>query len=492
MKLVTAVQMRELDRQTIQDDGIPQQLLMERAGSGVAEVVRARYPDPCRVVCMVGKGNNGEDARVAARLLERQGYRCTLCTTFDAATFDTADIVIDGLLGTGARSPLSPELVDYILRVNALHKPVIAIDIPSGLDATSGLSCGAVIKATCTATMARPKLGLYVGEGPNDSGNVITVDIGISPKRVDAAGIATSLVTESKVAPFFPERDRVAHKGDFGHVLVIAGSAGKMGAGILAARGALRSGAGLVTYALPETAFQKFDATLPEVMVESIPDAGTGHFHPKGQSKLDTLLRGKSTVVVGPGIGIDPDTIAVVSHLLSTCTLPMVIDADALNCISENKTLMTHLTNRCVLTPHPGEMARLSQHTNDAVQNSRLKTAEDFVRHHPSVLVLKGCCTITSTGTQNWINPTGNPGMATGGMGDVLAGVIGGLLAQGFSPEDAAVCGVFLHGLAGDLAAQNIGPQGLLAGDVADAVPHAIQSVQLGHVTVMPTIHPKV
>lgn len=492
MKLVTASQMRELDRLTIQDDGVPEQLLMERAGCGVADVVRMRYPHPCRVVCMVGKGNNGGDAQVAARLLERAGYRCTLCTSFDAAAFDAADVIIDGLLGTGARHPLSSELTDFITRISALRKPVIAIDIPSGLDATTGASCGAIVQATCTVTIACPKVGLYLSEGPDHAGEIVTVDIGISPQRVENAHITTALVTETDITPLLPARAMTAHKGDFGHVLVIAGSTGKMGAGVLAARGALRSGAGLVTYAVPEAAFQKLDTTLPEVMMESVPDGGKGHFTSKGLSKLDALMAGKSVIVLGPGIGTDAATVEVVHHILSTTSLPIVLDADALNCISAHRDLLDLLTSRCILTPHPGEMSRLTEKTSEEVQSHRLDLAQQFASAHSCTVVLKGSRTITTTGDFSWINPTGNPGMASAGMGDVLSGIVGGLAAQGLAPANAAMCAVFLHGLAGDCVAKQMGPQGFLASDVANAIPQAIESIVSGGVTMMTVLHPKV
>lgn len=488
MKLVTAAQMRELDRQTIQDDAVPQQVLMERAGSGVAMVVRQRFPNPCRIVYMVGKGNNGGDAQVAARILEKQGYHCTLCPAFDADAFDAAEVIVDGLLGIGARSPLSPELVEYISKVNALQKPIVAIDIPSGLDADTGLSCGVIITATCTVTMAQPKLGLFLGEGPNHCGEICVVDIGVSPACVAAASIRREVIIPTLVAPHFPPRPKTAHKGDFGHVLIIAGSKDKMGAGLLAAHGALRSGAGLVTYALPETAFTKFDVSLPEVMLESVPDKGKGYWHPSGIAKLDELINGKTAIVLGPGMGTADDTRRVVAHVLEKTTLPIVIDADALNCIAADPALMRLLSERCILTPHPGEMSRLNNTTTDVIQARRLNAAEDFVAAHPAVTVLKGACTIIATPARTWINPTGNPAMASAGMGDVLAGIIGGLLAQRFTPEAAAYCGVFIHGLAGDL----IAGQGLLASDVANAVPRAIQAVQSGQAPIIPTLQPKV
>lgn len=488
MKLVTAVQMRELDRQTIGEDRVPSGVLMERAGAGVAIVVQTRFPKGTRVVCMVGKGNNGGDAQIAARILEKAGYRCTLCTTFDAEASATADLIIDGLLGTGTRAPLSSELTDFITQINRLHKPVVAIDIPSGLDASTGASCGAVIRATCTVTMALPKLGLYLGAGSDNAGEVIVVDIGIRPERVTHMAVTTVLLTETEIAPLLPQRLLSANKSNFGHVLIVAGSTGKMGAGILAARGCLRSGAGLVTYALPETAYEKFDTTLPEVMMEALPDHHSGALHPNGISRLDELLKGKSAVVLGPGIGTTKETAKVVHHLLETVQVPMVIDADALNCMSENPEWQSLLTERHVLTPHPGEMARLLQKTTTVIQEDRLGVARHFAESHKATLVLKGRHTLVAFNGHIAINPTGNPGMAIAGMGDVLSGIIGGFLAQGLSCEDSARVAVFLHGLAGDL----IGNQGLLASDVANAVPRTIHAVQTDSVHCLPILQPKV
>ncbi len=488
MKLATTSQMRELDRQTILEDGVPSDVLMERAGAGVAMTVESRFPKGSRVVCLVGKGNNGGDARVAARLLEKTGYRCTLCTTFDAEAVSTADVIVDGLLGTGTRAPLSPELTDTITRVNACHKPVIAIDIPSGLDASTGNSCGAVIHAVCTVTMGLPKLGLYLGAGSECAGEIIVVDIGIRPERIDAMAISTDVMTEINIVPLLPKRPLNAHKGDFGHVLVVAGSSGKMGAGILASRGALRSGAGLVTYALSETAFEKFDHSLPEVMIETLPDHRGGVLHPDCIPRLDELLGGKSAVVLGPGIGASPETAQVVHHLLQAVRVPMVIDADALNCMSRHPDWMPLLRDRHVLTPHPGEMARLVQKTTTAIQEDRIEIARQFVEGRAATLVLKGHHSLVASKTGISVNPTGNPGMATAGMGDVLSGIIGGLLSQGLVPEAAASCGVFLHGLAGDM----MGGQGLLASDVANAVPQAIHAVQTGETRIMPILYPKV
>lgn len=480
MKLVTAAQMRELDRQTIDEDHVPSGVLMERAGTGVAMAVESRFPKGSRIVCAVGKGNNGGDAQIAARILEKAGYRCTLCTTFDAEAFATADIIIDGLLGTGTHSPLSSELVDFITHINALNKPVVAVDIPSGLDASTGESCGAVIRATITVTMALPKLGLYLGAGSDHAGEVCVVDIGIRPERIAAMSLSTDVITESDVATLLPQRLPTAHKGSFGHVLIVAGSTGKMGAGILAARGCLRSGAGLVTYALPEAAFEKFDTTLPEVMIEALPNTST--------ARLDELLIGKTAVVVGPGMGSSKEAAKMVHHLLQAVQVPMVIDADALNCIAENADWQQLLNDRHVLTPHPGEMARLIQKTTADVQKDRLRTARYFSERATATLVLKGHHTIIASKSCIAINPTGNPGMATAGMGDVLSGIIGGLLAQGLAPKDAACCAVFLHGLAADL----IGQQGLLASDVANAIPQAIHAVQTGSVHCLPILKPKV
>jgi NAD(P)H-hydrate epimerase len=489
MDVVTAEQMRDLDRCTIEKDGVPSEVLMDRAGRGVAEVLRRHFPKPIRVVCMAGKGNNGGDARVAAQHLSQWGYPCTLYTEFDAQAFQQADVIIDGLLGTGTRSPLSPEYADFITRVNALQKPVIAIDLPSGLNADTGEGCGAILNATTTVTMALPKLGFFLNEGPTHTGKLVRVDIGIRTDRMTAMAIPTHLVTETDVAPLLPRRPLEAHKGKFGHVLVVAGSIGKMGAGVLASRGALRAGAGLVTYALPESAFTRFDTTLPEVMMEPLPDQGSGVLHRSCIPQLDRLLHGKSALIIGPGIETSSETSEVLRHILSTTSLPIVGDADALNLLAADPSLQDYISPRTILTPHPGEMARLVGGTTPMIQGHRLAVARDFVTRHPCTLVLKGHTSLIATPFGTWFNPTGNPAMATAGMGDVLSGVIGGLVAQGLACDAASKTGVFLHGLAGDQVAETH-PQGILASDVADAIPAAIHAVQHGRVCVVPTVTP--
>ncbi|PIR20541.1 MAG: NAD(P)H-hydrate dehydratase [Deltaproteobacteria bacterium CG11_big_fil_rev_8_21_14_0_20_47_16] len=489
MNLVTADEMRSLDTATIESDGVASDVLMDRAGYGVAELVKRHFPNPVHVACMVGKGNNGGDARIAAGYLSQWGYSCEICTSFDRDVFSKAEVIIDGLLGTGTRSPLSPQLATFIQDVNQLGKPIVAIDIPSGLNATTGASCGAVVRAKYTATMGLPKIGLFLSDGPEHCGKIFCIDIGIQKRRIQEAGLTTHVTTEADIKPLLPSRKRESHKGSFGHVLVIAGSSGKMGAGVLAARGALRSGAGLVTYALPERAFEHFDTTLPEIMIESLPDAETGALHRDAIQKIDMLAKGKAAIILGPGIGTSEETAEVVHHILKT-NIPVVIDADALNCIASHPDWLTKLPAHAVLTPHPGEMARLIQKSAVGVQLDRIATARDFISAHTATLVLKGHNTITACQNTLWVNSTGNPGMATAGMGDVLAGIIGGFLAQGLSPCDAARAAVFLHGLAGDYTSKEKGEQGLLASDVADAVPNAIHAVQTQEIQTIPTIVP--
>lgn len=491
MELVTADEMRALDEATIRNDGIASSVLMSRAGYGVAEAVKQLFPKAVNIVCLAGKGNNGGDARIAAEQLSHWGYSCQICTSLDLPLLESADVIIDGLLGTGVRSPLTTDLENLIQHVNQIKKPVVAIDIPSGLDATTGRSCGAVIHASATVTMGLPKLGFYINAGPENVGKIVCVDIGIRPKRVRTMQIKSHVTTEQDVLSQLPKRERSTHKGSFGHVVVIGGSRGKMGAGILASRGVLRSGAGLVTYALPESAFEKFDTTLPEIMIEPLPDNGTGILHTAALSKIDKLMSNKSAIVLGPGIGTAEETTKVVHHLLQN-KLPIVIDADALNCIAEKSDCLKLLQTNAVLTPHPGEMARLVHKNSANVQQDRVSVARQFAKTHPATLVLKGSSTITAYHDEIWINPTGNPGMATAGMGDVLAGIIAGFLAQGLSSFEAARIAVFLHGLAGDRVSLIKGEQGILASDVADALPEAIHVVQANQINIIPTIRPHI
>lgn len=519
MKLVTNTQMRALDRLAIERYGVPSLQLMERAGEGVAQCVRRSLATPGPVGILLGKGNNAGDGLVAARLLRAMGYRLhlfltsppnafspdaahnwarytstshehgTICeihellTSADCATqSDTLRqcvYVIDALLGTGCTKPVEGHLRAVIEWVNTAARPVIAVDIPSGLSADSGTPLGAAIAARITVTLGHPKVGLVVAPGYDYVGQIETIDIGIPPEAEAQISSPYSLTEVADFSGDWPRRTPSSHKGDFGHLLVIAGSIGKMGAGLLAARAALRSGVGLVTYALPARAFEKFDPQFAEVMCLPLPDDDTGTLTPTAVPLLREACRAMTAVAIGPGLGTSAPTTKALAALLASITLPVVVDADALNGITAIPKLLQQRPGPTICTPHPGEMARLMATTVAAVQGDRLGTARRFAADRRVICALKGYRTIVATpaGTAH-VNPTGNPGLATAGTGDVLAGVIGALLAQRMSADRAAIAGTYLHGLAGDLAAQTKGTMGLIAGDVIEALPEAIRLIE--------------
>lgn len=512
MKLVTAQQMRRLDAAAIAG-GIPSLQLMERAGEGVAQCVRRFLATPGPVGILLGKGNNAGDGLVAARLLRAMGYRLhlfltsppnafspdaaqnwvdlratpeelhELFTPADCATLSLAlrqcAYVIDALLGTGCTKPVEGHLRAVIGWVNAAARPVIAIDIPSGLSADSGTPLGAAIHARITVTLGYPKVGLVVAPGYDAVGQIEVIDIGIPPEAHAKMNLPYHLTEPADFLQHWPRRAPSSHKGSCGHLLIIAGSIRKMGAGLLAARAALRSGVGLVTYALPARAFEKFDPAFAEVMCLPLPDDGTGTLTPSAVSLLRETSRDKTAVAIGPGLGTSAATSAALAAFLAQTTLPMVVDADGLNGIAAMPDLLRARRGPTICTPHPGEMAHLMATTVAAVQGDRLGTAQQYAADRRVICVLKGHRTIVAIpdGTVH-INPTGNPGLATAGTGDVLAGVIGALLAQRMPPDAAAIAGTYLHGLAGDLAAQTKGVMGLIAGDVIEAVPEAIRLIE--------------
>ncbi|MBI4366992.1 MAG: NAD(P)H-hydrate dehydratase [Deltaproteobacteria bacterium] len=524
MKLLTTAQVRALDRLAIKQWHIPSLTLMEHAGRGVAEAVGdgAAAPGPIAIVC--GKGNNGGDGFVAARYLVGAGYRveCFCLAGEESLSPDAAanrrraaalpiawhDIaspaalravagrlaqaaaVVDAVFGTGLTQPIAGHVQTIIEWINASGRPVVAVDIPSGIDGDTGRIMGAAVRAEVTATLGLPKIGLVVAPGYDYAGRLAVIDIGLPPAAVAAIDTPYAFTGVEDVAGVPPPRTASHHKGAAGHCLVIAGALGTIGAGYLASRACLRAGCGLVTYALPRGAYAKFDPAAAEVMMAPLPDDGAGILRAAAWEEVRRLWEGKAAVVLGPGLGQAPETAAIVARILCECPLPIVLDADGLNAIAGNVDLLherpvdnstqkspTLLTQKSptLLTPHPGEMGRLTGTESAAVQADRLGTACRFARAHGVVCVLKGHRTITALPDgRAFINSTGNPGMATAGMGDVLAGVLAGLIAQGVEPAQAAVAGVYFHGRAGDLAAARTGHAGLIASDVIECLPKAL------------------
>ncbi len=514
MKLVTAAQMQALDRRTIAEAHVPGTVLMERAGAGVVAEAERRY-GPLRgksVIIFCGKGNNGGDGFVIARLLRRQQARVQVLLLAatkelapDAAVMHrrflrsagrnavmpfrndertqallaSSALVIDALLGTGLSAPVTGDYRDAIDLMNRANRPTIAVDIPSGLHADTGATLGATVQADLTVTFGLPKLGLYCGSGIDHAGAVTIVDIGIPPAMVEAVESRTLLITSRQAAAVLPSRRLAAHKGTFGHAAIIAGSVGKTGAAALAAQAALRAGTGLVTVAVPNSVNDVLEAKLLEAMTLPFPETEARSLASAGLDQLLAFVHARSAVAVGPGLSTHPDTIKLVRSLVPRLDRPCVLDADALNALAGQQLRLASGQVPPVLTPHPGEMTRLVPDlTTQAIQADRFGAARQFACEQRCILVLKGARTVVAhPDGRAMICPTGNPGMATAGTGDALTGLTVGLLAQGVSPWEAACAATYLHGLAGDLAAQELGQAGMLAGDLIAKIPHAIQTL---------------
>ncbi len=513
MKLVTAQEMAAMDRLAGEQFDIPSLVLMENAGQRVAEVtadilggVGGR-----RLAIFCGKGNNGGDGLVAARYLQRMGAepKVYLLASFQEVKQDPqanlklaslagvevktltdpeslesveseikeAALCIDAIFGTGFSPPALGIGAAAITLINRLGIPVLSVDIPSGLSSGKGGITGEVISARATVTFGLPKIGQILLPASEKCGKLYLADIGHPAALEEQISLSRHLVTKPEMAATLVPRSPLSHKGHYGHALIVAGSWGFVGAAMLAARGALRSGAGLVTVAIPESQAPPVLDSLPEAMILPLPETSRGA---AGRQSVETILSnlpGKKAVAIGPGLSRNPETSQMVRDLIRQVRLPLVLDADGLNALVGQTSSLLENKSEVVITPHPGELGRLLGITAAEVQENRIEFAQEYAKKFGVLVALKGAQTVVATpsGTIH-INPTGNAGMATGGMGDVLTGMIVAFLAQGYSTHSSTLLGVFLHGLAGDLVAEERGPWGLLASEVADRVPAAIRS----------------
>lgn len=506
MKLYSANQVREFDRQTIEEIGIPGIVLMENAGMAATNLFCGDFPDffPGPVVVLAGKGNNGGDGYVMARHLHNRGWRvvtlvlaertaiggdasinlrallacggtvqfCPNDRSLDLALESlNARVIIDALFGTGLSSPVRGHHARTIDWINGSGLPVFSVDIPSGIDATSGRVLGRAVRATVTVTFATAKTGQVLLPGCEYTGVLYVADIGIPPSVIESQR-GTVFVESAEAGALFPPRPFAGHKGTFGHLLVVAGSGGKSGAAAMTAAGALRSGAGLVTVACPAGIHDILENKLTEAMTVSLPDA-SGSLDLRAYDAIKDLWLQKQALALGPGLGLSEGVSALAGCIVRDCPHPLVIDADGINVLYDQKDLLSaRPTGTTVLTPHPGEMSRLTGMPVSEIEEDRVGIAGDFAKTYGVILVLKGARTlIASPDGEIFINSTGNPGLATGGMGDVLTGVIAGLIAQGLSPMEAAVLGVFWHGRGADDLSQVQGNAGMTATDLLRQLP---------------------
>jgi NAD(P)H-hydrate epimerase len=507
--------MKTLDQRTINERGVPGIDLMENAGKGATDVIIRRFPNlpRKRIAVIAGKGNNGGDAFVIARHLIKRGLRVNIFllaenkavkgdakTNLDILTKDgievrelatlrefeairddllSHDLFIEGILGTGLGSEVKGYYREVVSALNATEKPIVAIDIPSGLDATSGKSLGTCIKAAFTPTFGLPKVGQLIHPGVEFVGELEVIDIGIPRDLIEEEDIRSHLIQYEDIRPLLAvPRHADTHKGDYGHLLVLAGSVGKTGAAALACKAAMRVGAGLVTLGIPGSLNEIMEVKLTETMTMPLPETESRTLGLVALHEIVEISQGMQALVLGPGISTLDETGQLVRKLVKALHLPMVIDADGLTALSFEPEILKDIKTPVILTPHPGEMARLTGLSSKDVQEDRIGTSRSFAIEYGVYLVLKGSRTIIAQPDGNiHINPSGNPGMASGGTGDVLTGMMGGLVCQGFSPSSAAIAATYVHGLAGDLVANEKGEMALIATDILEKIPHVLREM---------------
>ena len=508
-KVATADQMRRFDAEAIGEFGVPGLVLMENAGRLVFEAVCDLLgPVSGRLVSVVaGRGNNGGDGFVAARHLRGAGALVRVFLLGDAddvkgdagvnlniirtnglmvesvksaeemkSALADSNVVLDAIFGTGLKGDIEGLAADAIMEINGCGQPVVAVDLPSGLDADTGRILGVCVEADCTVTFGLPKLGHFMYPGASYVGSLRVGEIGIPHVIFDEADI--EVAGADWVIDHLPARPFDANKGIFGTTLIIAGSSGFTGAAILASEAALRSGAGLSVLALPVSLQDVAAAKLTEVMTRGLPENAGRAIGAKALMPALELAQKASSVVLGCGLGTDKETCEFVGQFVRSVRTPLTLDADGLNCLTEDLGALEGDHGEIVITPHPGEMARLLGTTPAEVQSNRLAAAREAAARFNCVVTLKGARTVTADPSGKvFINLTGNSGMATAGTGDVLSGVIGGLISQRVSVLDAAVCGVYIHGRAGDIAASSVGEVGMIASDVLTGVPFAFKDL---------------
>ncbi len=532
MRIVTAEEMRDIDRQTIARYGISGVVLMERAGLAVGTKIKEIYGRK-KIIVISGGGNNGGDGLVVARNLHNEGWDVKVFLTsipedlkgdalsqYEAAirfglSIRPAEelftqnpsvlahhaLIVDAIFGTGLSKPVAGKLSKVIRLINDSGLPVISVDIPSGVSSDSGQIMGDAVRADHTITFGLPKRGHFLYPGAGLSGRLFVEDIGFPHELLDPGGFGTELIAKEEVSAMIPVRRDYSNKGDYGRILIVAGSRGKTGAALMAAKACLRAGAGLVTVGIPESLADIFQARVTEEMVLLLPDRGDGTLSAKAsRGILDFMDKPSHILAIGPGIGVSKDTTRLVKDLIRNSASPIVIDADGINSLRGDRTIFRNAAAPVILTPHPGEMARLlgdsepgrhDQAKNQSVrkkamaasisdiEKDRINTAVSFTKETGTFLVLKGVPTVIATPHgKAFLNPRGNPGMAKAGTGDVLTGMISGFLGQTGNPLHACILGVYMHGLSGDIATSEKGPHSVIATDIIDKIPAAFYSLK--------------
>lgn len=504
MKIVSAEEMRAIDRLTSERFGVPSLTLMENAGSAVTDHVLSHYGSAQRIVVFCGKGNNGGDGFVAARQLHERGKNVRVIVLADStelrgdaatmyrklpveavavhsgeelgrAAASQADLFVDAILGTGFKPPVKGVYAEAIQLLNRCDAPVVAVDIPSGADA-DGMAPqqGIVARANSIVTFTAPRpahVFSLLTEGPT-----CVAPIGSPPEAI-VSSLRLNVITSTDIAPLIGPRPANSNKGLYGHVLVVGGSLGKAGAAAMAGMSALRAGAGLATVATAKSVLPTVAAFYPELMTEPLPETAAGTIATEARLRSDELLKNVTVLAIGPGISRDPHTTTFVRSLVANAKQPMVLDADGLNAFQGHTHEMNGSGRTLVITPHPGEMGRLAACSTKDVQNDRLGVARHFAREHNVIVVLKGNRTlVVQPNGDAWVNTTGNPGMSTGGTGDILTGMVAAMIGQHPSDPMLAVCAaVHLHGLAGDVMRGIMGEHSLVATDLLRGLPDAFE-----------------
>lgn len=514
--IVTPAQMRAIDERAIQGMGIPGLTLMENAGSGIAVRIIADYFEgeaaERRVAILCGPGNNGGDGMVIARYLHEAGSQVAVfllghvdalrgdaranadrvralgleIVSIDSARaipdLDAYDLIVDAIFGTGFRGEITGLTAQLIEAANAAGAIIIAVDTPSGLDGETGALRVPAIRADRTYTLAALKRGQWLWPGRGHVGELSTIDIGIPPEVIDAEGIHLRLITNDFVREALPARPPDGHKGLFGKLLLVGGSTGMTGAVVLAASAALRTGLGLAYAAVPESLVDTVDAGSLETVARPLPEVRAKRvIARRALGAIMEMAASADALAIGPGLSTHHETQELVRRLVERRSRPMVLDADGLNaCARDARCLEADSEVPLIITPHVGEMARLLNQDNGAVSADREGAAVAAARRFGCVVVMKGAPTfVADSEGRLYLNPTGNAGMATGGVGDVLTGIIGSLLAQGVEPLSAALAGVYIHGLAGDVGAYEFGQRALMASDLVNAIPDALLALDL-------------